>query len=257
MMRRIRLRGVAPLALLGLLLGAVVLAGCGTHGYAAPLSTSAHVALSAPGSSQPAGSAALVPVYATRIVAYYHGQVIPVSGAAHPAELRQGSCGGPMLAALSDGVPAASTASAAAQSDPAGGMDIAVAPGANLYVVVLDHPNDPAAPVVACGHPLSGLQQYFDLYPPDIGSNGMARGMALTQPIIATQLDLTLSVAQSAGGMWSLRTGGCAGTVLASGSLAPGATHAKATVFKSMSGTSWWLSVAGASGPALCGQATR
>lgn len=261
----VRLRISFPLLLLSALAGVLALAGCGTHGLAAPLVKPASASLVASGTSQPAGTASLTPFDAVHIAPFYRGSAIPLNGAPHPAQLREGSCVGPFIAALSDGnviTPAnnggATTPPAATHPDPRGGVDIDVAPSANLYVAVIDHPNDPNAPVVACGHPLSSLRQYFDLYPPDVGSNGVGRGTAFIEPVASTHVTVTLNRPASAPATWAIHTGSCDGPALATGTLPVGATQATGIVFQPVQTGAWWVSVAPASegGSSLCGKTT-
>ena len=258
-----RLHVSSSLTAIGALVSVLVLAGCGTHGLAAPLTKSASATLTAPGASKPAGTATLISFDAVHIAAFYRGSAIPLTGAQHPAQLREDSCVGPFIAPLSDGniiTPAtnggATTPPAATRSDPHGGVDVDVAPSGNLYVVVVDHPNDPNAPIVACGNPLSGLRQYFDLYPPSVGSNGVGRGTALMEPVASTHITVTLSSPTTALATWAVRTGSCTGAALATGTLRAGATQATGIVFQPVQTGVWWVSVSPVSGASLCGQAT-
>lgn len=248
-------------SLLVVLVGMVALAGCGSHGQAAPLGKPASASLTAAGASHPAATASLIPFDAIHVAPFYRGAEIPATGAQHPAQLRQGSCIGPFIAPLSDGnviTPAdnggATTPPATTQPDPRGGVDVAVAPSADLYVVVVDHPNDPTAPVVACGHPLSGLRQYFDLYPPETGSNGIGRGAALMEPLASTRVTVTLTSETAVPATWTVRDGSCAGTLLASGAIAAGTRQGTGVIFQPVQAGAWWVSVASGSGPALCGK---
>lgn len=250
-----------PGAALALLAAAAVLTGCGSHGQAAALGEAAHVTLPATGSATTSGSATFTPFYATRIVPYYKGSPVALTGARTPVVLVQGSCGGPFVAALSDGVPAPAQAPnppVATAPDPNGGVDVAAASSANLYVEILDHPNDPNAAIVACGHPLSGLRQFFDLFPPSEGSNGVASGTALMEPLAATRLDLKLPAgwySDTAG--WALHTGSCTGARIAYGAIRPNVSPVEGVVFQPLDTQHWWLSVeSGANGSTLCGQVT-
>jgi hypothetical protein len=223
------------------------------------LPPAAHAAFSAPGSHQQAGTATLMPFYGGRIVAYLAGQRIPYSDAQNPVQLRSGGCAGPVLAALTANAPAASTASAAqstaaTQPDPGGGVDVALDPDASWYVVVFDHAGDPHANVLACGAPLSGQQQYFDLYPPNVGSNGTARGMALLQPQIYTRVLVTLAQPAGQNELWALHQQNCGGATVASGTIASGATVGHGIAFAAPVSGGWWVSV-GTGGAMLCGQA--
>lgn len=250
-----RSRWWSVLAFLALAL--VALAGCGTHGYAAPLAKPLTMTLSASGSAQSLGSATFTPMHATRFVAYYRGHQVPNTGAATPVAIRRGSCTGPTIAAVTDGTTALFGATdagsrAISQPDPAGGVDVAVDPDASLYVVVFDHPNDASASIVACGNPLSGRQQYFDLYEATRGSAGIGLGTALMSPIVATRLDIALSQPASAGDDFSVRQGSCDGEPLLAGTIGAGATSARAVVFRSLDTQSWWLNLAPHGGQSLC-----
>jgi hypothetical protein len=247
-----------PPRIIPLLALAVLLAGCGTHGDPSTLPLVAHATLSAPGSHQQAGTATLTPFYGGRIVAYLAGHEIPYDNAQTPVQLRSGSCAGPLLAALTANAPG--PAASAAQStvvtrpDPSGGADVAVDPEASWYIVVLDHAGDPHASAVACGAPLSGQQQYFDLYPPDVGSNGTARGMALLQPQIYTRVAVTLTQPAGQNEPWALHQQSCGGATIASGTIASGAKTSQGIAFAAPVSGGWWASVGTGSG-SLCGQA--
>lgn len=267
-------RSTPLLSVLGCML-ALIVAGCGSRGYAPALGASARATLTETTSHQAVANVALVPFDAMRIAAYYRGVALPLTGAQTPAIVRSGGCLGPVVAALTDGVPsglatqaaAATTATVAAQSapalaatlpDPSGGLDIALAPSADWYVAVLERANDPSARVVACGHPLTGRRQYFDLYPPNVGSSGVARGTALLDPIVATRVTFTPSSAHSIAGAtrWEVRNGGCAGTVLASAPLAstPTAALTSLVVFHPLDSAHWWVTLTLAHGANACGQ---
>lgn len=250
-----RSRRSLTLALMGL--GLVALAGCGTHGYAAALAKPVTRALVASGSSQPYASATFTPVHATRFVAYYKGQQVSSTDASNPVVIRQGSCQGPTLAAITDGATSdlgAATVSPAPATEPdsAGGVDVAVEPGSNLYVVVFDRPNDPAAQIVACGSPLSDRQQYFDLYEATRGSAGIALGTALMSPIVATQLDVSLASPAASAEQFVVRQGGCDGAPVATATAQSGSATARAVIFRSLDAQGWWITTAPKTGPALC-----
>lgn len=247
-------RKISLLTLLGLAL--VLIAGCGTHGYAAALAKPVTVSLTTSG-GQSIGSAAFTPIHATRFVAYYKGHQVPLTGAANPVEVRQGGCLGPTVAALSDGttsLPGTPVAGspAAIQPDSAGGMDVAIEPGAQWYIVVFDHPNDPSAQIVACGNALSDRQQYFDLYEASRGSAGIALGTALMAPIVATRLDISLAQPVSARELFAIHEASCGGVELASGTIAGGATSGGAIIFRPLDTHSWWLSLTTSAGQTLC-----
>jgi hypothetical protein len=232
---------------------ALLLCACGSRGSAPPLGKAATANLAAQGASASV-AATLTPIRAMHVAVYYRGQAVPATGAQTPAQLRRGACDGPIVAGLTDGLPPISN-SPTTQVDPKGGMNVAAAPGADSYVAVLDHANDPNAPIVACGHPLSDRRQFFDLYPPAVGSNGIALGTALMEPTVATSISLTLgSLAQGGPATWTVHTGGCAGATLASGLIAQGAQSATATVFATLDPDHWWLTVSPTNGPALCGK---
>src|SRR5579859_3552357 len=99
----VRPRSFFPVIVVATLLVVLALAGCGTHGLAAPLASPVSVSLVAQGASQRAGTASLTPFDALHVAPFYRGSAIPVTGAPHPAQLRAGSCIGPFVAALSDG----------------------------------------------------------------------------------------------------------------------------------------------------------
>ena len=161
------------------------------NGNAPPLGKSGHASLTSPGSDVALASVALAPLGALRVTVYYRGKLVPTTGAQTPAELRENGCLGPLVAPISDGnpvlgagtpgttgtpTPGAGTPLADYAADPAGGMDVSFAPGANLYVVVYSQRNDPAAHILACGDPLSGQNQFFDLYPPQVLGAGSRPG---------------------------------------------------------------------------------
>lgn len=259
-----RLRSFSFLAVLGLLGAALVLGGCGTHGNAPALGQAARISLKASGASTEAATATLTPMYATHVSTYYEGHALPLNGAQTPAQLRQGSCAGSLVAYLTDGNPTQTARAAGdaslpvAQPDPAGGMDVAVQDSQNLYVVVFDHPNDPNAQVVACGNPLSGQRQYFDLYPPDVGSNGIGRGTALMEPIAVTRVAVTLPAPAPSNGpvTWAVHQGTCDGTQLGSGQIAAGATQGAGVIFRTLDTNSWWVKLTPAgSGSTVCAKA--
>jgi hypothetical protein len=252
-------RKLSLFALLGLAL--VLVSGCGTHGYAAALAKPITMSLTTPDGGQSLGSAAFTPIHATRFVAYYKGQQVPLTGAANPVEVRQGSCLGPIVAALTDGAAALpSTATTVARAltavDPAGGVDVAVEPGAQWYVVVFDHPNDPSAQIVACGNPLSGRQQYFDLYEASRGSAGIALGTALMAPIVATRLDIALAQPASADDRFAVHEASCGGAEVGGGTVATNAKSGGVVIFRPLDTHNWWLSMTTTAGQTICSQVT-
>lgn len=247
------------------LLSAVCLAvtACGSHGVAAELGHPVKATLAYSGAGGPQASVVftLTPIHATHIAAYFGGHAIPLTGAKNPAQIRQNACTGPAVVNLSDGIPAGAATPAAGpppatQPDPAGGVDVAIEPGAQWYIVVYDHANDPGAAIVACGHPLSANRQYFDLYQAAQGPNGIALGTALFDPIVATRIDVAATYATVAPGAqpttWALHSGSCTGPALASGTLAPDTTSSGGVVFRPLNTTSWWASLTPSGGGAGC-----
>jgi hypothetical protein len=254
------------LALLALLL---FITACGSEGNAPPLGKSGHAILSSPGSDIALASVGLAPLGALHVTAYYRGKLIPTTGAETPAELRENGCLGPVVAPISDGNPmlgagtpgATATPPVGARAplanyapDPAGGMDVAVAPGANLYVVVYSARNDPAAHILACGDPLSGRNQYFDLYPPQVLGGGVALGTALMTPIDATRLSFTAGNTTLRPKTWSVRTGSCTGAVLASGPIDSSTSPMSGVIYRALGRNKWWVGLSGANGLTLCGE---
>jgi hypothetical protein len=232
---------------------------CGSHGVAAELGHPVTLTLADAGAARASGTITLSPIHATHIAAYFGGHAIPLSGAKTPAQIRQNACIGPAVANLSDGIPAGIATPAAGEPpatlpDPAGGLDVAIEPGAQWYVVVYDHANDPNAAIVACGHPLSGNRQYFDLYQAAQGPNGIALGTALFDPIVATRIDLAVSDASPGAHptAWALRSASCTGTALASGDVVPGSGHSSGAVFRPLDTAGWWITVAQSSGGTYC-----
>jgi hypothetical protein len=254
------------LALLALLL---FIAGCGTKGNAPALGKSGHASLTSPGSDVALASVALAPLGALRVTVYYRGKLIPTTGAQTPAELRENGCLGTLVAPISDGNPtlgagtpgATGTPAAGAGTplaeyapDPAGGTDVAVAPGANLYVVVYSERNNPAAHIVACGDPLSGQNQYFDLYPPQVLGAGVALGTALMTPIDATRLSFTAGNTALRPTTWAVRSGSCTGAVLASGPVDSSSSSVSGVIYQALGRSKWWVELSGADGLTLCGE---
>ncbi len=231
----------------GLLVGALALAGCGTQGYAAPLGKTSTTTLT----GTYAGHATLTPTYATHVQVFYPSSTaVPNTGATTPAQLRQGSCTGPVIAPLDDTAPATDAAGRAPDAknvivrpDAAGGVDVSVQQDATLNVVVLATPNDPNAKLLACGNPLSGRRQFFDLYPPDVGSNGTGLGIVRIEPITATKVSLALDTPVSGPATWSVRSGGCGGAELASGTVAAGETSASGYVFSALTNSHWYVRI--------------
>lgn len=241
------------MALAAPLLALLALAGCGSHGNAPALgNTATTVELVGAASAKSIGSARLSPTYAAHFATYYQGKQVSYEGATTPVELRQNSCNGKPLAALT-----AATAAPIAQPlpvalDPTSGVDVAVATSGNLYVVVLQRANDASAPQLACGHPLSGQRQYFDLYTPGQGANGYSLGIALAEPIVATDVAVTLTAPAAAATTWAVREGSCDGQALAQGSIAAGAKQATGIVFASLAPGHWRLTLATGDGQSVC-----
>jgi hypothetical protein len=231
-----------------------LLAACGSHGAAPTLGQPAHVSLTVATSGQSAGTATLTPFYATHIVAYMGGVRVPYAAAKSPVQLRRGRCDGPVLAPLTDNAPGPDGGQAPlmVQPEAAGGVDVGIAPSADLWVVALDHAGQGAS-IVACGHPLSDHKQYFDLYQASVGSNGIGLGTALTEPIVASRVDVSLAQAASASVTWSVRSGTCSGGAVASGQFATGAARS-AVIFAPPDTHQWWLTVSPSGGATACGK---
>jgi hypothetical protein len=261
------------------LLALATLAGCGSQGFAPSLGKPAQVSVR--GVDGVTGDLTFTPIRAMHVAVYYKGQAVPTSGAQTPAQLRQGDCAGPLIAPLTDGnllptsaptplatLSATAMATAAmpptaaiatppvTRPDPAGGMDLALDTSAELYVVVLARRDDPTAPVIACGHPLSGRRQYFDLYPPESGSNGIGRGAALMEPTLATRVEPRLTTTGTAGRVfgWEVREDGCSGSLVAKGTIEENAPEDERTIFAALDTTRWWAAVTANGQQAFCGQ---
>jgi hypothetical protein len=249
--------------LVATLLLALGLAACGSQGYAAPLGKPATATLTAAGASAATYAARITPINAVHVVVSYHGHTLPLTGAPTPAQMRRDSCFGAYVAPLTDGNPAQPAeapgvhdATVASAPDPSGGMDVEVAPGASLFVDVLARPNDPTAPVVACGQPLSGRRQYFDLYSPT--NNSVAIGNALFDPITAAQVAISPSGGSSsilAPVSWTIHTGSCDGLPVGGHTIAAGAKAPYGgTVYAALAPGNWWVTLALSDGTTLCGQ---
>jgi hypothetical protein len=139
-------------------------------------------------------------------------------------------------------------------------MDVSVAPSGNLYVVVLRSTGDPSAAgaILACGAPLSGRRQYFDLYPPQTGNAGIGLGTALMSPIVATRLDFTLGSGEAAPPtQWEVHTGSCTGAALASGQIkSSAASGPSGIIYQPLSAHPWWVTLSLRDGRTLCGKVT-
>lgn len=240
-------------------LAVLFVAACGSKGYAPPLSKAVEVTLPPTAGAQQA-TATFTPIRALRVAVYYHGNLVPRMGAKTPVQLRSGGCTGPIIAALTDGTPAGSVY---ATPTPPGtplvvqpadtGTYVSVVPSANLYVSVLTAPNDPTAPVVACGNPLSERRQYFDLYPPDQLGTGIALGTALFDPLNVSRLDVSAPGGDNPPSSWEVRAGSCDGAVVAQGQFPRGATTATDVIFRDID-NNWWITVARANGEKSCAQ---
>ncbi len=236
---------VVPVLTLGL---ALIVTACGTKGYAPPLGAASHAILADTQTSQTLGTATFTPFYAMRATVYYKGHAVPTTGAPTPAQLRKGSCFGPVVAPLTDGTPKADTVPAATQADPSGGMYVALQLSADWYITVLKRPNDATAPVVACGNPLSERRQYFDLYPPAVGNGGTAIGAALVEPIVATRVHIALQSGAPSITQWTIHSGSCSGPTLGANT-----SGADGIVF-GVVGSGTWLATQFTNGTTTCGQ---
>jgi hypothetical protein len=201
----------------------------------------------------------LTPFDALHVIVYYRGEKLPTVGSSTSAQLRENTCIGPLVAPIAGGDQhAAGTGTAEYAPDPAGGMDVSVAPSANLYVVVLRTASDPseASSILACGAPLSGRSQYFDLYPPETGNAGIGLGTALMSPIVATRLDFTLSGAGARPSAWATHTGSCSGAVLASGQIEANSAKPAGVIYQAPGAHLWWMTLTLIDGQTLCGEVT-
>jgi hypothetical protein len=131
-------------------------------------------------------------------------------------------------------------------------VTVALAPSEDLWVSVLDHLGDDAH-ILACGHPLSDRKQYFDLYDARKGINGIALGAALIEAVPLTRLELNLNSAANGLVAWTVRSGSCTGSEVASGSLANGAKSDM--IFDALDTSAWWVT-ATANGATACGKVT-
>ena len=244
-----RLTTVAPL------LGLLALAACGSHGYAPSLGKSATVALVGASGGQSFGSATFTPTYGAHIVTYYKGKLVPYVGAQTPVELREGDCAGKALAALTQATAAPIASALVVAPAPNSGVDVSTTTSANLFVVVRQQANDANAPAIACGDPLSGQRQYFNLYPPSTGPNGYSLGLVLMEPILATRVNVALSSPASAATTWAVHAGSCSGATLAQGQIAAGAKDATGVIFSALDASHWRLTLSDSSGAqTLCKQ---
>jgi hypothetical protein len=237
--------------LLAPLVALLALVACGSRGYAPSLGKATTTTLSG---VQP-GSLTLTPIYATHVVTYYLGKLIPYKGAQTPVELRKGSCAGPVLATLTETTAASAPSGAATEApDAANGADVAAVVDESVYVVIRARANDPNAAQLACGAPLSSRRQYFDLFTPGQGSNGAQLGIALIEPIVATRAETRLASPATAPLTWAIFAGGCDGHALAQGQIAQGATTGDGVIFQPSPASGWSIALAPASAtaPAPC-----
>jgi hypothetical protein len=241
-----------------------LLAACGAHGAPPALGKPVTLTLAPAGDVQLAGTIVFTPIAAMRIAVYYQGKLIPNSGAKTPAQLRIGGCFNAAAALLTDGNPASvplpgptpTTPPApplGVHPDPAGGSDVPLASGADRYVTITARPNDPTAPVVACGQPLSEDRQYFDLYPPAQTSNSIGTGSALIDPISATRLtfavrDGTAAIHPTA---WAIHSKSCTGMVVASGTLGADGTTSE-ILYAALDTATWQIVVTHSNGETTC-----
>jgi hypothetical protein len=239
-----------------------LLSGCGTHGNAPTLGKSGHASLTPAGSPQSQATVELTPFHALHVTVYFRGKQIPTTGAQTPAQIRENDCVGPLLAPITDGTLGATSSGTPAHPstmvdytpDPAGGMDVAAAPSANLYVIVLNHRDDPSADILACGDPLSGQNQYFNLNPPQVGSAGVALGTALMSPITAVRLSFTLRENAFQPVAWAVHENSCTGALVADGPLDAKTSPLQGVIYRTQDSTRWWVVLTGGNGQMLCGR---
>lgn len=247
---------------LPLALSILVIAACGTHGEPPTLSKAVTLTLAPTGDLQLTGTVTFAPLAAMRLQVYYHGKQIPVTGVTMPAQLRIGGCYNPIAAPLTDGnVPEVTIPGATPTAtnwpplhpDPAGGVDVPIASGADRYVSITARAGNPTAPVIVCGQPLDNKEQYFDLYPPTTGSNSIATGSALVVPFSATRLTLSLKDgdAKVHPTAWAIRTGSCTGTVVESGTIGLDGA-ATQIVYVALNTATWQLVVTHSNNETTC-----
>jgi hypothetical protein len=252
------------LLLLTLALSAVFVSACGAHGAPPSLGKPVTLTLAPVSDMQLGGTIGLTPIAAMRIAVYYQGKLLPTSGAKTPAQLRIGGCFNPAAALLTDGNPAnvplpgptPTTPPApplSAHPDPAGGSDVPLASGADRYITITARPNDPTAPVVACGQPLSEDRQYFDLYPPEQTSNSIGTGSALIDPISATRITFAVSDGNTAihPTTWAVHTGSCAGPIVGWGALGADG-KASVVLYAALDTATWQIVVTHSNGETTC-----
>jgi hypothetical protein len=241
-----------PLLLLATL-AAMALTACGTQGNPPALGTPVQLTIHASGDAATLGQATLTPAYGAHVVVYMHGALVPYGNPQTPAQLRQGGCYGKVVARLTANAPAGGSQTVV-QAATDKGANVALPVDANWYVVVLTSAA-PNAAVTACGHPLSDRRQYFDLYQPDKVDQGVGLGIALFEGIVITQVHVSLvAPTRKQPAEWSIRSGGCQGSALASGVIANGAVAGSGIAFAPLDAQSWWLSVAmdGSADSATC-----
>lgn len=246
-----RTRTRLAVLLAGLALIAVAASGCGAKGYAAPtLGTSMSFNLGT------VGKANLTPFYAEHVVTYYpSSQAVPYANPKTPVQIRQGSCLGKVIVALTQGAPGPSGTAPVVQPAKTG-VNVALPQDTSQYVTVLAAPNDPNAKALVCGHPLDGGRQYFDLFLPEQGANGYGRGLALMEPIVASRVTLAFDQPATSNGTWILHDGSCTApsATLATGQFNAGEKSAQGIVFSAPS-SSWSLSVQEGSSAPVCASA--
>jgi hypothetical protein len=252
---------LAPLALAAIL---CLLAACGAQDTPPALGEPVTLTLAPTGDVQLAGTIGFTPIAAMRIAVYYQGKLIPTSGAKTPAQLRIGGCFNTAAALLTDGNPTSvplpgptpttpPVSPLGVHSDPAGGSDVPLASGADRYVTITARPNDPSAPVLACGQPLSANRQYFDLYAPEETSNGIATGSALINPISATRITFAVRDGNAAlhPTSWAVHTGSCTGPILGGGTLGADGM-ATAVLYATLDTATWQIVVTHSNGATSC-----
>src|SRR5262245_55544997 len=136
-MRRMRRAGWFA----ALMVALFAVTACGSQGRPSALGQPGSATLTPPASTQSVGVAHLTPVYGSHIAPNFQGQAIPYATAQNPAQLRKGACNGEVLAALTEGAPGPVNGQTPPQVKPnsAGGVTVALAPSADLWVSVLDH----------------------------------------------------------------------------------------------------------------------
>jgi hypothetical protein len=231
-------------ACLGLLAALLALSACGSQGYAPPLTNAVHVTLPGNGAAHPGGSATLTPTYGGHYAVYLQGKQVPYHNPATPVELRKGSCTGPVIGALTDNTPAMPQLPIM-QPASDNGADVAIAPAADVYVVVLAQAGNPNAPAFACGNPLSERRQYFELWPAGADET-VGIGTVLSESLVSTKVDISLDTPATTAApvAWAIRSGSCTGATVANGTLTGGTTSASGFIFQQLASDKWWLTLA-------------